>query len=492
MRSLSSCGSKDRSRSKDGKRTRSTSLLRERKNEKDTLHSAHSTKSSSRTNSTLASPTDLESNHKPIPLKYPKCLTDQDEMPQSRQFPPSDVNEPQKWKTEKKVSLTRVNEEISAFVFHSEKGQSTEENKEKEKKGKREIKPDLEKMSDTKLIWVQSHIESSCQSQIPTEKNERFCEVTDSAGSISLPECVEESIPATDSEKRPKEISTEYTKHLSMDYTPNSLGVRRPDKAEVTGTSCNMEQTVITDTPETVGGMEAGMIKDTPETVGDMGAAMITETPESVGNMGATMITETPKSVGDREAAMITETSESVGDMEASMITETLDTIGDLGSLVITNSPETCSDMENTVITDTPTTVGDTENTVVTDASETVGDKENTVITDTPETYIDMGSSVITDTHEAGGDTKNTLIRDTPETSFDRVSAVIRDAPKTVDGMRDAKIMDRPVVNQEGHHALKPAVIMDFSTISRRPVKRVTWSLQELYAPPVQPTSKFG
>ncbi|XP_035274387.1 PHD and RING finger domain-containing protein 1-like isoform X2 [Anguilla anguilla] len=528
VKTQSSCRSKYRSTSKDGKRPRSRSLSREKKNEKDSSHSSCSTKSSLRTNSS-ASPTNMENYHKPVSLKYPKDLTDHEEMEQGKQFSSSVVSKLLKLRREKKASLSGVEEDISAFVFHDEKGKSRtrykeknkEKNKEKEKKGEEEIKPDLEKMTDTELIWVQSHIKSSCQSQIPSSVETDYKsailpirkkqQMTDSAGSVSSQKLfvakeeksMKESLPATNPKKRPKEIFVECTKQLSVDYTLNSLDVRRPDKAEATGTACDKGRTVITDTSETVGDLEATMITDTPETVGDMKAAMITDIPETVGDMKAAMITDTPETVGDMKAAMITDTPETVGDMEVAMITDTsvtvsemdggmitesFKTVGNLGSSAITDTPETVGDMENSVITDTPEPAGDMDAAVITDSSETVGDMEGTVITEASENVGHTEGAVITDTPDTIGDSESTVITDASETTDDMESTAISDVPKIAGDVGDTKIMDKPVVKQEGHLALKPAVIMTFSAFSKRPVKRVTWSLQELDAPPAQPT----
>ncbi|XP_064194076.1 PHD and RING finger domain-containing protein 1-like [Anguilla rostrata] len=498
VKTQSSCRSKYRSTSKDGKRPRSRSLSREKKNEKDSSHSSCSTKSSLRTNSS-ASPTNMENYHKPVPLKYPKDLTDHEEMEQGKQFSSSVVSKLLKLRREKKASLSGVEEDISAFVFHDEKGKSRtrykeknkEKNKEKEKKGGKEIKPDLEKMTDTELILVKSHIKSSCQSQIPSSVETDYKsailpirkkeQMTDSAGSVSSQKLfvakeeksMKESLPATDPKKRPKEIFVECTKQLSVDYTLNSLDVRRPDKAEATGTACDKGRTVITDTSETVGDLEATMITDTPETVGDMKAAMITDIPETVGDMKAAMITDTPETVGDMKAAMITDTPETVGDMEVAMITDTSVTVSEMDGGMITESFKTVGNLGSSAITDTPETVGDMENSVITEASENVGHMEGAVITDTPDTI---------------GDSESTVITDASETTDDMESTAISDVPKIAGDVGDTKIMDKPAVKKEGHLALKPAVIMTFSAFSKRPVKRVTWSLQELDAPPAQPT----
>ncbi|KAJ8340122.1 hypothetical protein SKAU_G00347550 [Synaphobranchus kaupii] len=451
VRSQSSRRSKDRSRSKDGNRARSRSLSRDRKNEKDSTHSSCSRENSRSTEiPTSVSPADLVNNQKPVSLKYPKDPTDHKEMQQGKHFSHSNVRKPQKLKTEKNASLSGVKEEVSAFVFVDKKGKSRSENK-KEKKRKREIKADLEKMAKIELR-VQSHMKSSCQPQmttyvetdpqpaiLPIGKKEHFSEVTDSAGSVSPQKRfvaqeekgMKESLPATHPKKRPKEISVEDTNHLSVGYTLNSQGVRKSVNTEVTGTACDMGSTVITDTPETVGGMESTVITDTSEAVGGMESTVTTDTTDTVGNMESTVITDTPETIVGME------------------------------NTVIADTPETITGMENTVITDTPDTVGDMESTVITDTSETVGDMEGTVITDTPETVGNMESTVITAISETVGD------------------------------MGDAKIMDRLVAKQEGQEAVKPemvpAVIVASSTRSRRPVKRVTWSLQEVDAPPAQP-----
>ncbi|XP_061103085.1 PHD and RING finger domain-containing protein 1-like isoform X2 [Conger conger] len=562
MCSQTSCSSKDRSRSKDGKKARSRSLSRERKNEKDTSHSSHS--KGYRITNSLASPADMENKHRPVSLKYRKDLTDHKEKQQRRHLSPKDVSETEKLKN---APLGRVKEESSAFVFHSKKGQSREEIKEKEKKGKREIKLDSEKMADTELIWVQSHIKSSCLSQMPSSvdtdpkssilpigKKEHFCKVTDISGSVSAQrgfvakqgKDMKECLLVTDLEKQPMEISAEYIEHFCSDFTLNSLRVRRPDKAEVTGTACDtgraviagameaalptdtpvtvgaieaaittetpttvsdMEATMTTDTPVTVGNMKAAMATDTPETVGDMEAAMPTDTPVTIGNMEAAMATDTPVTVGNMEAAMATDTPVTVGNMEAAMATDTPVTAGNMEAPMATDTPVTVSDMEvamptgppvtvsDPMITDTSEAIGDPENTLTTDTPETIGNTENTIITDTPETIGDTENTIrvrenciITNTPETICDAVNTVITDTPEPVDDTENTLTTDTPKTVDAVGDAKIMGRPIVKQEGQQALKPAVIMAFSTTSRRPVKRVTWSLQELDAPPLQPT----